>query len=76
LGAHADIKKEEVNEFLLRLNNAGANRILVIGATNRPQMIAGIGHVPESRVKPDWRDLERIEPRELVSIGAAQQDRQ
>ncbi len=39
LGAHADIKKEEVNEFLLQLNNAGADRILVIGATNRPQMI-------------------------------------
>jgi len=39
LGAHADIKKEEVNEFLLQLNNAGADRILVIGATNRPHMI-------------------------------------
>ena len=39
LGAHADIKKEEINEFLLQLNNAGADRILVIGATNRPQMI-------------------------------------
>lgn len=39
LGAHADIKKEEVNEFLLQLNNAGVDRILVIGATNRPHMI-------------------------------------
>jgi transitional endoplasmic reticulum ATPase len=39
LGAHADIKKEEINEFLLQLNNAGADRILVIGATNRPHMI-------------------------------------
>jgi transitional endoplasmic reticulum ATPase len=39
LGAHADIKKEEINEFLLQLNNAGANKILVIGATNRPQTI-------------------------------------
>jgi transitional endoplasmic reticulum ATPase len=39
LGAHADIKKEEINEFLLQLNNAGADKILVIGATNRPQMI-------------------------------------
>jgi ATP-dependent 26S proteasome regulatory subunit len=39
LGAHADIKKEEINEFLLQLNNAGHNRILVVGATNRPQMI-------------------------------------
>ena len=39
LGPHADIKKEEINEFLLQLNNAGADRILVVGATNRPQMI-------------------------------------
>ena len=39
LGSHADIKKEEINEFLLQLNNAGANKILVVGATNRPQMI-------------------------------------
>lgn len=39
LSAHADIKKEEINEFLLQLNNAGDNKILVVGATNRPQMI-------------------------------------
>jgi SpoVK/Ycf46/Vps4 family AAA+-type ATPase len=39
LGGHADIKKEEINEFLLQLNNAGDNKILVVGATNRPQMI-------------------------------------
>lgn len=39
LGAHADVKKEEINEFLLQLNNAGADKILVIGATNRPHMI-------------------------------------
>ena len=39
LGAHADVKKEEINEFLLQLNNAGESRILVVGATNRPQMI-------------------------------------
>jgi len=39
LGSHADVKKEEVNEFLLQLNNAGANKILVVGATNRPHMI-------------------------------------
>lgn len=39
LGAHADVKKEEINEFLLQLNNAGADKILVVGATNRPQMI-------------------------------------
>lgn len=39
LGGHADIKKEEINEFLIQLNNAGANKILVVGATNRPHMI-------------------------------------
>lgn len=39
LSSSADIKKEEINEFLLQLNNAGANRILVVGATNRPHMI-------------------------------------
>ena len=39
LSSSADIKKEEINEFLLQLNNAGAHRILVVGATNRPQMI-------------------------------------
>lgn len=39
LGSHADVKKEEINEFLLQLNNAGANKILVVGATNRPHMI-------------------------------------
>lgn len=39
LGSHADIKKEEINEFLLQLNNAGVNKILVVGATNRPHMI-------------------------------------
>jgi transitional endoplasmic reticulum ATPase len=39
LGSHADVKKEEINEFLLQLNNAGADKVLVVGATNRPQMI-------------------------------------
>jgi len=39
LGSHADTKKEEINEFLLQLNNAGVNKTLVVGATNRPQMI-------------------------------------
>src|SRR3989344_6321171 len=39
LTSSADIKKDEINEFLLQLNNAGANKILVVGATNRPQMI-------------------------------------
>jgi len=39
LSSSADIKKEEINEFLLQLNNAGANKVLVVGATNRPHMI-------------------------------------
>jgi transitional endoplasmic reticulum ATPase len=39
LGGHADIKKEEIAEFLLQLNNAGENNILVVGATNRPHII-------------------------------------
>lgn len=39
LASHADVKKEEINEFLLQLNNAGDNNILVVGATNRPHMI-------------------------------------
>ncbi len=39
LSSSADIKKEEINEFLLQLNNAGNNKILVVGATNRPHMI-------------------------------------
>jgi len=39
LGGHAETKKEEINEFLIQLNNAGASRILVVGATNRPHMI-------------------------------------
>lgn len=39
LGSHADTKKEEINEFLIQLNNAGNNNILVVGATNRPHLI-------------------------------------
>jgi len=39
LASHADTKKEEINEFLLQLNNAGKNKILVVGATNRPHII-------------------------------------
>jgi transitional endoplasmic reticulum ATPase len=39
LSSSADIKKEEINEFLIQLNNAGQNKILVVGATNRPHMI-------------------------------------
>lgn len=32
-------KQEEVNEFLMQLNDAGKNKILVVAATNRPQLI-------------------------------------
>jgi len=39
LGSHAETKKEEINEFLLQLNNAGSNKVLVVGATNRPHII-------------------------------------
>lgn len=39
LSSSADIKKEEINEFLLQLNNAGDNKILVVGATNQPELI-------------------------------------
>ena len=39
LSSSADIKKEEINQFLLELNNAGEDKILVVGATNHPEMI-------------------------------------
>ncbi len=32
-------KHEEINEFLMHLNDAGKNKILVIGATNQPELI-------------------------------------
>jgi len=32
-------KQEEVNEFLMQLNDAGKNNILVVAATNRPHLI-------------------------------------
>lgn len=32
-------KQEEVNEFLMQLNDAGKNKILVVAATNRPHLI-------------------------------------
>lgn len=32
-------KMEEINEFLTHLNDAGKNQVLVIGATNQPELI-------------------------------------
>lgn len=32
-------KQEEVNEFLMQLNDAGKNKVLVVAATNRPHLI-------------------------------------
>ena len=32
-------KQEEINEFLMHLNDAGEKNILVVGATNRPHLI-------------------------------------
>lgn len=39
LEGSAHYKQEEVNEFLRQLNDAGKNNILVVGATNRPELI-------------------------------------
>ncbi len=39
LGMGMEYKQEEVNEFLMQLNDAGKNKILVVAATNRPQLI-------------------------------------
>jgi transitional endoplasmic reticulum ATPase len=39
LESTAHYKQEEVNEFLRQLNDAGKNNILVVGATNRPDLI-------------------------------------
>jgi len=39
LSAEFQHKQEEVNEFLMQLNDAGKNQILVVAATNRPHLI-------------------------------------
>lgn len=36
---NSQYKQEEVNEFLMQLNDAGKSRILVVAATNRPHLI-------------------------------------
>ena len=39
LGESTQHKQEEINEFLMQLNDAGKNGILVVAATNRPSLI-------------------------------------
>lgn len=39
LGSNSQYKQEEINEFLLQLNDAGKSGVLAIGATNRPNLI-------------------------------------
>lgn len=39
LGESSQHKQEEINEFLMQLNDAAKNKILVVAATNRPQLI-------------------------------------
>ncbi len=39
LGAHQSHKLEEINEFLQHLNNAAKDGILVVAATNQPQLL-------------------------------------
>lgn len=39
IGAEFQHKQEEVNEFLMQLNDAGKHNVLVIAATNRPHLI-------------------------------------
>ena len=39
LGGNNSHKLEEINEFLMHLNDAGKNKVLVIGATNQPNLI-------------------------------------
>jgi transitional endoplasmic reticulum ATPase len=39
LGSEGQFKNEEINEFLTHLNNASKMGILVVGATNQPELI-------------------------------------
>jgi transitional endoplasmic reticulum ATPase len=39
IGAEFQYKQEEINEFLMQLNDAGKYNVLVIAATNRPHLI-------------------------------------
>lgn len=39
MGSESQHKQEEINEFLMQLNDAGKNSVLVVAATNRPHLI-------------------------------------
>ncbi len=39
LGSESQHKQEEINEFLMQLNDAGKSKVLVVAATNRPHLI-------------------------------------
>ncbi|NLC96558.1 MAG: ATP-binding protein [Erysipelotrichaceae bacterium] len=39
LTSNSEYKREEINEFLMQLNDAGKQSVLVVGATNRPNLI-------------------------------------
>ena len=39
LGSSSQHKQEEINEFLMQLNDAGDSGVLIVGATNRPNLI-------------------------------------
>lgn len=39
IGSEFQYKQEEINEFLMQLNDAGKNKVLVVAATNRPHLI-------------------------------------
>lgn len=39
MGSDFQYKQEEINEFLMQLNDAGKNKVLVVAATNRPHLI-------------------------------------
>jgi transitional endoplasmic reticulum ATPase len=39
MGAGSQHKQEEINEFLMQLNDAGKSGVLVVAATNRPHLI-------------------------------------
>lgn len=53
LWSHESYREEEINEFLIQLNDASKNQILVIAATNYPDRI-------DSAIMRSWRMDKRI----------------